>query len=117
MLKIGEAKEITQKQRLSWKEWSKKEGKFLLIAVFGPGRYPSWQISFDVGDATVKRTIDPQVGQAIIKKYKGFQGNLYIVVSKVNDVWELYLEEEQNDGWFYNLEGKNLIRRKADIPF
>ncbi len=117
MFKIAEVKEITQKQRLSWKEWQKKEGKFLLVAVFGPGRYPSWQISFDVGDATVKKTISSEIGQAIVKKYKNFQGNLYIIVSKVHDIWELYLEEEPGDGWFYNLEGRNLIRRKSDIPF
>jgi len=117
MFKIGEAREITQKPRLSWREWKKKEGKYLLIAIFGPGKYPSWQISFDVGDATVKKTIDPQVGQAIIKKYRNFQGNLYVIVSKTHDKWELFLDEEEGSDFFYNLEGKNLIRRKSDIPF
>ncbi len=117
MLKIAEIKEVTQKPRLSWREWKKQEGKYLLIAVFGPGRYPSWTISFDTGDVTVRKTISHEIGQAIVKKYKNFQGNLYIVVSKTHDVWELYLEEEPTDGWFYNLEGKNLIRRKSDIPF
>ncbi len=117
MLKIGEAKEIVQKQRLSWREWKKQEGKYLLIAVFGPGKYPSWCISFDTGEVTVRKTINPEIGAAIVKKYKNFKGNLYIVVSKVYDTWELYLEEETTDGWFYNLEGKNLIRRKSDIPF
>ena len=117
MLKIGEAREITQKPRLSWREWKKKEGKYLLIAIFGPGKYPSWTISFDVGDATVRKTISQEVGAAIIKKYKGFQGNLYIIISKARDVWEFYLEEEPGSDFFYNLEGKNLIRRKSDIPF
>jgi hypothetical protein len=117
MIKIGESKEFRKKESIAWRDWRKQEGKFLLVAVFGPAKYNSWVISFDAGDCLVKKTIDDQVGREIIKKYRGFRGNLYIVISKVNDTWELWLEEEIASGWYYNLEGKNLIRRREDIPF
>ncbi|MGC9110199.1 hypothetical protein [Caldisphaera sp.] len=117
MLKIGESKEYRKKESLAWKDWKKKEGRFLLIAVFGPARFNSWSISFDTGEALIKKSITEEIGRELIRKYKGFKGNLYVIVSKVNDTWELWLEEEPGREWIYNLEGKNLIRRKDDIPF
>jgi hypothetical protein len=117
MIKLGESREFRKKESLAWKDWKKQEGKYLLVALFGPGKFNSWVISFDVGEFLVKKTIDEQIGREIIKNYKGFKGNLFIVISKVNDTWELWLDEEVSDDWYYNLEGKNLIRRREDIPF
>ncbi|MGC8871161.1 MAG: hypothetical protein ACP5PT_08765 [Brevinematia bacterium] len=117
MLRIGESKEYRKKERIAWRDWKKQEGKFLIIAVFAPAKFNSWTISFDTGDFLVKKSISEEVGREIIKKFKGFEGNLFVIVSKAGDTWELYLEEEIADGWVYNLEGKNLIRRKDDIPF
>jgi hypothetical protein len=117
MLKIGETREFRKKESIAWKDWKKQEGKFLLVALFGPGKFNSWVISFDVGEFLVKKTIDETIGREIIKKYKGFKGNLYVIVSKARDIWEIWLDSEETEGWYYNLEGKNLIRRKEDIPF
>ncbi|MGC8739806.1 MAG: hypothetical protein ACP5UA_14345, partial [Candidatus Hydrogenedens sp.] len=112
-----ESKEFRRKESLAWKDWKKREGKFLLVAVFGPEKFDSWTVSFDSGEALIKKSIPEEIGKEIIEKYKGFNGNLYVIVSKVGDTWELWLDEGKEIGWYYNLEGKNLVRRKEDIPF
>jgi hypothetical protein len=117
MIKIGESREFQKKPSLAWREWKKQEGKYLLVALFGPGKYNSWTISFDVGEALIRKTIPEETGREIFRKYRGFEGSLFVIVSKVSDIWEFWLEEESGDGWFYNAEGRNLIRRKDDIPF
>ncbi len=116
-MRLGSSKVYTEKARVSWREWNKREGSFLLLCVFGPGKFPGWTIVFATDTEHVKKAIDEEIGRELLKKYRGFDRDLFVKISRDGDEWFLDLEEGQTSGYVYNLEGRNLIRRKEDIPF
>lgn len=121
-MKIGEVKEFRRRIPVGFKNWTeRREGEFLLVAVFGPGKYPSWTLSFEAGEFLVKKTISEAVGREILKRFKNFEGDLYVKITETGAGYTLELVQKENPSFIYVLEGKKLIRRKKlefdDIPF
>ena len=125
-MKLGEWKDTQQfekAQNISWKEWEKKEGKFLILALFMPSKYPSWTVSFldEEANLRVRKSLDNETGMGLAKTLKEAEGKAYLKIKKnrSKDVFEIYLEIEKNQEYRYNKEGKALILRKQkeDIPF
>lgn len=122
MMKLGEVREFKKRISVGFKNWSeKRSGEFLLIAVFSPGKYPSWTLSFEAGDYLVKKTISEAVGKEIFKRFKDFEGDLFVKITETGAGYSLELVQKENPNFVYILEGKRLIRRKKldldDIPF
>ena len=115
---IGKVSNFEKKPVSTWRDWKKREGRFLVIAIFGGGKYPNGAITFDEGEILVRKTLDLDVAKELIKKFRGFKGDLILEITKDEDGFMLELDPvEGENGFFYNLEGRNLIRRKEDIPF
>jgi hypothetical protein len=117
-ISLGEVKTFRQKPIVTWKDWEKKEGSYLVLAIFGGGKYPSGAVTFDAGDVRVRKTINLEVAKKVIKEFKGFKGDIMLNIIKKDESFLIELEGiDTENGYFYNLEGKNLIRHKDDIPF
>ena len=125
-LKIGEWKEkglMRTIENISWRDWEKREGKFLILALFSPHKYPSWTLSFldEEKNVRVRKTMDEKVALDVAKVLKSAKGKVYLrLKSNVNrNAWEIFLEIEEDSEYSYNKEGKALIlrKRKDDIPF
>ena len=115
---LGSYKECGSKEIVTFKEWKKKEGSYLIIAIFSPNKYPSGAITFDTGECLVRKTLDGNVAKDLVKRYMGFKGDLMFTLQfdKNENVWNCYLDEVPlENGFIYNREGKNLIRRKEDL--
>jgi len=115
---LGQSKSFGSKDIIRFKDWTKKEGSYLIIAIFSPNKYPSGAITFDEGNYLVRKTLDGGVAKELVKRYMGFKGDLMFTLEfdKENNVWNFYLDEVPlENGFIYNREGKNLIRRKEDL--
>lgn len=115
---LGQSKSFNSKEIIRFKDWKKKEGSYLIIAIFAPKKYPDGAITFDEGTFLVKKTLDGEVARDLVKRYMGFKGDLMFTLEfdKENNVWNYYLDEVPlENGFIYNREGKNLIRRKEDL--
>jgi len=115
---LGQAKNFGDKDIIRFKDWKKKEGSYLVIAIFSPNKYPSGAITFDEGNCLVRKTLDGGVAKELVKRYMGFKGDLMFTLEfdKENNVWNFYLDEVPlENGFIYNREGRNLIRRKEDL--
>ena len=114
---LAKAEEKTRKPRISWRDWEKKEGRYLLLAVFTPSKFPSSAVIFETEDAQVQKTIENEIARTIVKEFKNYEGDLYVSITRKDKIWEFHLEKEKGDGtFFYSYDGKNLIR-KRQIPF
>jgi len=115
---LGKIQSFEKKPIVTWRDWKKEPGSYLVIAIFSGGKYPSGAITFDAGQVNVRKTIDMDTAKSLIKRFKNHEGDIYLIVTKEEDGYLIELEAQpKENGFFYNLEGKNLIRRKKDIPF
>jgi len=115
-ISLGSFKEFSQKDVITFKDWKKKEGSYLIIAIFSPNRFPSGAITFDAGECLVRKTLDGDVAKKLVKQFMGFKGDLMFTLeyNENEKVWNCYIDEVPlENGFIYNREGKNLIRRKV----
>jgi len=116
---LGTSK-INDKERITWREWKeKKEGRYLVVAIFKPNRFPSGSISFDTGEYLVRKSFEPDVIKSVIIKYSNLEADLYINLKKQDDKWVFLLEtQENNQEYRYVPTNWGLVRKKNDgIPF
>ena len=125
-MKIGTWKagsSFQKAQNISWRNWEKKEGAFLILALFAPSKYPSWTLSFldEEQNLRVRKSLNEELALDIAKYLKNAEGKVYLVLQKneSNNAFEVSLETVEDKQYRYNKEGRALILRKQkeDIPF
>jgi len=110
-------------QNISWKNWEKREGAYLILALFAPSKYPSWTLSFldEEQNLRVRKSLNEELALDIAKYLKNAEGKVYLVLQKneSNNAFEVSLETVEDKQYRYNKEGRALILRKQkeDIPF
>ncbi len=125
-MKIGTWKagsSFQKAENISWRNWEKKEGAFLILALFAPSKYPSWTLSFldEEQNLRVRKSLNEELALDIAKYLKNAEGKVYLVLQKneSNNAFEVSLETVEDKQYRYNKEGRALILRKQkeDIPF
>jgi len=110
-------------QNISWKNWEKREGAYLILALFAPSKYPSWTLSFldEEQNLRVRKSLNEELALDIAKYLKNAEGKVYLVLQRneSNNAFEVSLETVEDKQYRYNKEGRALILRKQkeDIPF
>jgi len=109
-------------ESIAWKNWEKREGKYLILALFGPQKYPNYTLSFldEEKNLRVRKSLNEEQAKEVGKLLKTAKGKAYLIlIRKSENEFEAYVEIEQNDQYHYNLEGKSFILRqiKEDLPF
>jgi len=119
--KVGSS--FQKAENISWRNWEKKEGAFLILALFAPSKYPSWTLSFldEEQNLRVRKSLNEELALDIAKYLKNAKGKVYLVLQKneSNNAFEVSLETVEDKQYRYNKEGRALILRKQkeDIPF
>ena len=125
-MRLGEWKtgvNFQKAQNISWRNWEKREGAFLILALFAPSKYPSWTLSFldEEQNLRVRKSLDDETGKDVAKILKDVEGKAYLVLKKneQNNAFEVYIDIQKDENYSYNKEGRALIlrRKKEDIPF
>lgn len=125
-MKLGEWKagvSFQKAQNISWRNWEKKEGAFLILALFAPSKYPSWTLSFldEEQNLRVRKSLNDEEGKAIANYLKKAEGKVYLMLqkNKENNAFEVTLDTVPDPNYKYQKEGRALILRKQkeDIPF
>jgi len=125
-MKIGSWKAGTSFQKaenISWRNWEKREGAFLILALFAPSKYPSWTLSFldEEQNLRVRKSLNDEEGKAIANYLKKAEGKVYLMLqkNKENNAFEVTLDTVPDPNYKYQKEGRALILRKQkeDIPF
>ncbi|HDI03215.1 MAG TPA: hypothetical protein ENF67_01605 [Candidatus Pacearchaeota archaeon] len=125
-MRLGEWKtgvNFQKAQNISWRNWEKREGAFLILALFAPAKYPSWTLSFldEEQNLRVRKSLDDETGKDIARILKDVEGKAYLVLKKneQNNAFEVYIDIQKDENYSYNKEGRALIlrRKKEDIPF
>lgn len=119
-LKWGEGQK-QKAQSISWREWEKCEGKFLILALFGPAKYPSYTLTFldDKKNLRVRKSLKEEHAKEIARFLVAKSGKAYIELKKTENGWVVKFDRTQDPEFYYNIEGKSLIlrRKKEEIPF
>ena len=125
-MKLGSWKAGTSFQKaenISWRNWEKREGAFLILALFAPSKYPSWTLSFldEEQNLRVRKSLNDEEGKAIANYLKKAEGKVYLMLqkNKENNAFEVTLDTVPDPNYKYQKEGRALILRKQkeDIPF
>jgi len=125
-MKLGEWKagvSFQKAQNISWRNWEKREGAYLILALFAPSKYPSWTLSFldEEQNLRVRKSLNEELALDIAKYLKNAEGKVYLVLQRneSNNAFEVSLETVEDKQYRYNKEGRALILRKQkeDIPF
>ena len=110
-------------QNISWRNWEKREGAYLILALFAPSKYPSWTLSFldEEQNLRVRKSLNDEEGKAIANYLKKAEGKVYLMLqkNKENNAFEVTLDTVPDPNYKYQKEGRALILRKQkeDIPF
>jgi len=125
-MKLGEWKagvSFQKAQNISWRNWEKREGAFLILALFAPSKYPSWTLSFldEEQNLRVRKSLNDEEGKAIANYLKKAEGKVYLMLqkNKENNAFEVTLDTVPDPNYKYQKENRALILRKQkeDIPF
>jgi len=125
-MKIGTwsgGKQFQKADSIAWRNWEKREGSYLILALFAPNRFPSWTLSFldEEKNLRVRKSLNDEEGKAVAKILKSAEGRAYLMLVKdeKSNVFEVHIEIAKDDQYSYNKEGRALIlrRKKENIPF
>ena len=111
-----------QLETLRWTEWLARgvePGKYLILFIFKPGKFPSVTVIFDGNGVRVKKSFNVHSFKEALKSLEWDSGkDLYIVVENDNGlIFSLGCEENQNGGYektSYGYKHKSLVRKVGD---
>jgi len=129
MKKVTFAKQVSSRQQLEtlrWTEWLARgvqPGKYLILFIFKPGKYPTATIIFDGNGVRVKKSFNVHAFKDALKSLEwDVTKNLYVVVED-NDglIFSLAVDEGSSGGGYegyektsYGYKHKSLVRKVGD---